>query len=89
MARLQRRYGLLLFLDFHGHSRRKNTFFYGPAYPISHREYYKCRALPKIIEKLNPCFRFYSCSFMISESKRTTARAVALSQMRVPYVFTV
>lgn len=24
-----------LFLDFHGHSRKKNTFFYGPVYSIS------------------------------------------------------
>ena len=49
IARLQKKHGVLLFLDFHGHSRKKNTFFYGPNYPISHREYYKCRVLPKII----------------------------------------
>ena len=89
IARLQRKYKVLVFLDFHGHSQRKNTFFYGPAYPISHRDYYRCRALPKLIEKINPSFRFYSCSFQISEVKRSAARAVALSQLRVPYAFTV
>lgn len=66
IARLQKKYGVLVFLDFHGHSRKKNTFFYGPAYPICHREYYRCRAFPRLIEKLNPSFRLYSCSFQIS-----------------------
>lgn len=89
IARLQKKHGVLLFLDFHGHSRKKNTFFYGPNYPISHREYYKCRVLPKIIEKINQSFRYYSCSFHISETKRSTARAVAFSQLKVPYSFTV
>jgi murein tripeptide amidase MpaA len=31
---LQSKYGLFMYLDFHGHSRKKNTFFYGPAYSI-------------------------------------------------------
>ena len=78
-----------MFLDFHGHSQRKNTFFYGPTYPISHRDYYRCRAFPKLIEKINPSFRFYGCSFQISETKRSAARAVALTQLRVPYAYTV
>ena len=89
LARLQKKYKVLVFLDFHGHSMRKNTFFYGPAYPITHRDYYRCRAFPKLVEKINPSFRFYGCSFQISEDKRSAARAVALTQLRVPYAYTV
>ena len=89
ITRLQKKHKVLLFLDFHGHSQRKNTFFYGPTYPISHRDYYRCRAFPKLIEKINPSFRFYGCSFQISETKRSAARAVALTQLRVPYAYTV
>jgi hypothetical protein len=55
-----------MYIDFHGHSRKKNTFLYGPNYPITHINYYKCRILPKLIERYDPRFRFYSCSFVIS-----------------------
>ena len=33
--KLNLKYGLIMYLDFHGHSRKKNTFFYGPAYGIN------------------------------------------------------
>lgn len=72
-----------MYLDFHGHSRRKNTFLYGPNYPISNSSYYKCRILPKLIEKFDAKFRFYSCSFSISEDKKTTARAIMLNQLKI------
>lgn len=74
--KLQKNDGIFLFLDFHGHSRKKNTFFYGPGYSLAEIEYYKSRALAKLIEKNNPNFRYHSCSFMISEEKKKTARAV-------------
>ena len=32
--KIQSNYGLFMYLDFHGHSRKKNTFFYGPNYSI-------------------------------------------------------
>jgi murein tripeptide amidase MpaA len=31
---------LLMFLDFHGHSTKKNTFVYGPEFPIIDKFYY-------------------------------------------------
>ena len=40
---------LQLFLDFHGHSVKKNVFAYGPEYPIIHKYYYECRMFPKIV----------------------------------------
>lgn len=74
--KIQRRYGLMMYFDFHGHSRKKNTFFYGPGYTLSDSEYYKSKALAKLVEKVNNSFRYYSCSFMISDDKKRTARAV-------------
>jgi len=74
--RLHSKHGILMYLDFHGHSRKKNTFFYGPAFSISEPNYYKSRILPKLIEKINSNFRFHSCSFAIDEQKKQTARAV-------------
>jgi len=56
-----------MYLDFHGHSRKKNTFFYGPAFAVNEPNYYKTRIFPKLIEKKNSNFRYYSCSFNIDE----------------------
>lgn len=78
-----------MFFDFHGHSRKKNTFFYGPAYSLSEPDYYKSRALAKMVEKVNPSFRYYSCSFLLSEHKKGTARAVMFERFKIPYVYTV
>jgi hypothetical protein len=48
-AKIHRKYGILMYIDFHGHSRKKNTFLYGPNYPMSSSNYYKCRILPRLI----------------------------------------
>lgn len=64
-----------MYMDFHGHSRKKNTFFYGPVYSIAQPNYYKCRIFPKLVEKFDSNFRFHSCSFNINEEKKQTARA--------------
>ncbi len=55
-----------MFLDFHGHSTKKNVFVYGPEFPIIHRYYYECRIFPKIIGNHTMMFRYYSCSFKVS-----------------------
>jgi hypothetical protein len=89
VATLQKRWGVLMYLDLHGHSARKNTFLFGPDYSLSHPEYLRSRLLARLIEKANPCFRFYSCSFNISQRKKATARAVMLHQLKVPYSYTV
>lgn len=36
VARLQKNSKVTLYLDLHGHSRRKNTFAYGPNYSLAH-----------------------------------------------------
>lgn len=35
-VKLQKKFGVTMYIDFHGHSRKKNTFLYGPNYPLSH-----------------------------------------------------
>ena len=78
MSQLQKRMEVFLYLDFHGHSRRKNTFLFGPNYLLQHSLYYQCRFLPKIIEKFDSNFRYYGCNFMLPEYKKSTARAAML-----------
>ena len=57
------------FIDFHGHSSKKNVFIYGPDYKIEDRQYLMCRVFPKLISKKTEAFRYYSCMFRISGSK--------------------
>lgn len=56
----------LLFMDFHGHSVRKNVFTYGPGFFLGETNYYRSRIFPKIISNQTKMFRYYSCSFRIS-----------------------
>lgn len=58
-----------LFMDFHGHTVKKNVFTYGPQFIISDTRYYESKLLPKLIGRKTPLFRFYSCIFKIVPSK--------------------
>ena len=49
VSRLQSTSKVMLYLDFHGHSMRKNTFSYGPNYPLAHNDFLRCRLLPRLI----------------------------------------
>jgi cytosolic carboxypeptidase protein 2/3 len=42
---------LVYFLDFHGHSSKKNVFVYGPEYEVWDQKYERSRILPKMISK--------------------------------------
>jgi cytosolic carboxypeptidase protein 2/3 len=64
-------------------------FMFGPDYNLTQPEYYKCRVFPKLLASHTNIFRYYSCSYTIPSDKRSTARAVMLSEMLIPQVFTV
>lgn len=80
---------MLMFLDLHGHSTKKNVFVYGPEFPIVQKYYYECRIFPKLLANHTQMFRYYSCSFRISECKVKTARAVFLRRLMIPLSYTV
>jgi hypothetical protein len=77
----------IFFLDFHGHSIKKNVFLYGPEYDIWENNYYRTRIFPKLLGSHTEMFRYYSCLFRIADFKRTTARAVILNN--VPHCYTI
>jgi hypothetical protein len=64
------------FIDIHGHSRKKNAFFYGPYFPLHDERYIKLRVLPKLFSERTHVFRYWSCKFRIAPSKEKAARAV-------------
>ena len=76
MAKLKQKYGkkLLYLIDIHGHSTRKNSFFFGPEFPIMDEEYAKCRLLPRFFSGRTDIFRYYSCKYKVATYKEATAR---------------
>jgi hypothetical protein len=57
---------LFAFLDFHGHSVKKNVFTYGPEFPIFSNDFLKCRLLPKLLSQKTQMFRYWSSIFRVS-----------------------
>lgn len=64
-------------------------FMFGPNYSLSQPLYYKCRVLPKLLSSITPIFRYYGCNYDIPPEKKATARAVMISEMMIPLVYTV
>ncbi len=78
-----------MLFDFHGHSRKKNMFLFGPNYNITQPEYYRSRVFPKFLSQLTPIFRYFGCEYSIPNNKMTTARAIMLQEIGIPYVYAV
>ena len=89
VGRVQQTHKIDMYLDFHGHSGKRNMFMFGPSYNITQALYYKCRIFPKILSTVTPIFRYYGCSYDIPYDKRSTGRAVMLNELNVPIFFTV
>jgi hypothetical protein len=76
-AELTLTYGkkLMVFLDYHGHSTRKNAFLLGPGL-LDARLISDIRIFPRIIADRTELFRYPSCSFRTDPTKKTTARVL-------------
>lgn len=80
---------ILAFLDFHGHSKKKNVFMYGPYYPLHSEKYSDVRVLAKLLSNRTDMFRYYSCKFRNERSKQKTARLVLSKEFDLMNSFTV
>lgn len=78
---------LTYFLDFHGHSVKKNVFTYGPEYDVWTNKYERSKALPRILALKTSMFRLQSCIFRVAAGKKSTARAFMLGM--IPYCYTI
>lgn len=75
---------VVLFVDIHGHSRKKNVFMYGNCENNSLRE----KIFPGLLCRSSECFSFDDCCFKIQRSKESTARVVAYRELSVVNSFT-
>ena len=78
---------MLLFTDFHGHSRRKNIFMYGCNNPNSPED---TRIFPFILSNICPFFIYNYSRFGNQKSKESTARMALFNELRQhPAIYTV
>jgi cytosolic carboxypeptidase protein 2/3 len=76
---------MVLYCDFHGHSRQKNVFMFGNNYANNPES---TRFLPFIMSKLCKNFSFEHCSFVVRKSKEATARISMWKMLKIPAVYT-
>jgi len=75
---------VILFVDIHGHSRKKNVFMYGNSESGGLRE----KIFPGLLCRSSDCFSFDDCCFKIQRSKESTARVVAYREIGCVNSFT-
>ena len=78
---------LALYIDLHGHSRKKNIFMYGNS-SVNPFEQANSRLFPYILSKLCDFFSFESCRFSMHKSKESTARIAMYRELKIPAIFT-
>ena len=83
--KFQRERELVLYCDFHGHSRNKDVFMYGNNYRLNPEA---TRLFPYMMSKICPTFAFEKCSFLMQRGKEATARMAMFKELNIPAVYT-
>jgi hypothetical protein len=83
---------VLLYCDLHGHSRKKNAFFYGCCYKNYEQEgrvkNAQMRLIPLMCCQKNELFKLKDCRFRIERNKESTARVVVFKEFNIQNSFT-
>ena len=78
-----------MFIDLHGHSRKKNAFFYGCSQGTQDAEdCTKAKAFPYLMSKIHNAFNYQDCSFNIQRDKEGTARVTLFKELKIHEIFT-
>lgn len=83
---------VILYCDFHGHSRKKNIFMYGCTKSkkgSSVQSKLSTRVFPRILWKISQNFSYNDCSFAIQKSKESTARVVVFKELGLLNSYTI
>eukprot|EP00397_Hematodinium_sp_SG-2012_P007112 GEMP01007154.1.p1 GENE.GEMP01007154.1~~GEMP01007154.1.p1 ORF type:complete len:735 (+),score=139.92 GEMP01007154.1:230-2434(+) len=75
---------VVLYMDIHGHSKKKNIFMYGNLGPSSVKE----KIFPRLLSKALDYFSFPDCSFQVKKNKESTARAVVYNEFDITNSYT-
>lgn len=79
---------ILMYLDIHGHSRKKNIFMYGCSNPKANLDKLKERIFPMMFEKTYESVSFKDSSFLVTKDKESTGRVVVWREFNVINSFT-
>jgi hypothetical protein len=85
MGNLMKRNKIVLYIDFHGHSCKKNGFFYGcnvKDKPMLTRE------LPTLLGEFSAHFNYGDCNFAMQASKKGTSRISAFNELGIVNSYT-
>mmetsp|Transcript_22329 Transcript_22329/g.19227 ORF Transcript_22329/g.19227 Transcript_22329/m.19227 type:complete len:162 (+) Transcript_22329:397-882(+) len=82
---MQKNRNLIFYCDLHGHSRKKNAFFYGNATKESAVE---TRIFPMILSKMSKYVSFEDSRFAVQKAKESTARIALWRELGIDNVFT-
>ena len=81
---------VLMFVDIHGHSRKKNAFMYGcynQKLPNG-IDRLKERIFPMIFDRCHDSFNFKDCCFIVQKDRETTGRVVVWKEFNIINSFT-
>jgi hypothetical protein len=83
---------VVLYCDLHGHSRKKNAFFYGCSFKNYEQEgrikNAQSRIIPLLCCQKNNLFSLKDCRFGMEKSKESTGRVVVFKEMNIMNSFT-
>ena len=77
---------LIMYWDFHGHSRKKNVFIYGNSTPEIQQE---VKLFPFILSKIWSSFSYGCSKFKVQRHKESTARVAMWRLLNTNNVFTI
>ena len=84
---------VLLFCDFHGHTRKRNVFMYGCVSPQTevnqHKNNNLIRIVPYLLDQKNKIFSFADCKFANEKEKDSTGRLVMFKEFGILNSYTI
>mmetsp|Transcript_47300 Transcript_47300/g.86861 ORF Transcript_47300/g.86861 Transcript_47300/m.86861 type:complete len:756 (-) Transcript_47300:91-2358(-) len=75
---------VILYIDLHGHSLKRNVFMYGNSEACSLRE----KVFPRLLSKNSDYFQFDDCCWKVQKGKESTARVVVYRELQIINSFT-
>eukprot|EP00002_Diphylleia_rotans_P001480 TRINITY_DN10823_c0_g2_i1.p1 TRINITY_DN10823_c0_g2~~TRINITY_DN10823_c0_g2_i1.p1 ORF type:complete len:781 (+),score=86.13 TRINITY_DN10823_c0_g2_i1:86-2428(+) len=78
---------VLLFCDYHGHSRKRNVFIYGCGEDAATRTR-EDRVFPRLLEMRNRMYSYSDSRFSVQKSKISTARVVMRREFDISHSYT-